>query len=122
MIEDETTWYRGTVGDGKSYKLAKYTNAKDNILTSKTTIAKVGLLRYGELMAGQFDRNGNNTTYWTLTPYDQQDLNVIIAYGNAANQSSTHHSGVKPSMNLKSNVVITGGTGTKSDPFTLSVQ
>ena len=123
MIVDSNDWYLGTVGDGVSYKLAKYTDENmSNLVEVYSDRLKVGLLRYGELMAGQFDRNGNNTTYWTLTPYDQQDLNVIIAYGNAVNQSSTHHGGVKPSMNLKSNVVITGGTGTKSDPFTLSVQ
>ena len=124
MIVDSNDWYLGTVGYGVSYKLAKYTdeNMSNLVEVYSDQRLKVGLLRYGELMAGQFDRYGNNTTYWTLTPYDQQDLNIIIAYGNAANQSSTHHSGVKPSMNLKSNVVITGGTGTKSDPFTLSVQ
>ena len=124
MIVDSNDWYLGTVGDGVSYKLAKYTdeNMSNLVEVYSDQRLKVGLLRYGELMAGQFDRYGNNTTYWTLTPYDQQDLNVIIVYGTAVNQSSTHHSGVKPSMNLKSNVVITGGTGTKSDPFTLSVQ
>ena len=30
--------------------------------------------------------------------------------------------GVRPSLNIKSNVVITGGDGTKENPFTLSVQ
>src|SRR5699024_11197745 len=53
MIEDSTTWYLGTVGSGTSYKLAKYTNTTDNVLTPSTTTAKVGLLRLVELMAGQ---------------------------------------------------------------------
>ena len=70
MIEDNTTWYLGTVGYGASYKLAKYTDTTGNTLISSTTDAKVGLLRIGELMAGQFDRYENNTDYWTLTPYD----------------------------------------------------
>ena len=33
---------------------------------AKSTNAKVGLLRLGELMSGQFDRYGNNSFYWTL--------------------------------------------------------
>src|SRR5699024_9146835 len=49
MIEDNTTWYLGTVGDGTSYKLAKYTDITGTTLTSSTTTAKVGLLRFGEL-------------------------------------------------------------------------
>ena len=56
MIEDSTTWYLGTVGSGASYKLAKYTDTVMSSLTSSTTEAKVGLLRFGELMSGQFDR------------------------------------------------------------------
>ena len=55
MIEDSTTWYLGTVGSGVSYKLAKYTDTTGTILTSSTASSKVGLLRLGELMAGQFD-------------------------------------------------------------------
>ena len=69
MIEDNTTWYLGTVGYGTSYKLAKYTDTTGTTLTSSTTTAKVGLLRLGELMAGQFDRSANNASYWLLTPY-----------------------------------------------------
>ncbi len=61
MIEDSTTWYLGTVGSGASYKLAKYTDTVMSSLTSSTTEAKVGLLRFGELMSGQFDRYSNNT-------------------------------------------------------------
>ena len=56
MIEDSTTWYLGTVGNGASYKLAKYKDINMSNLTSTTTNAKIGLLRYGELMSGQFDK------------------------------------------------------------------
>src|SRR5699024_755174 len=58
MIEDNTTWYFGTVGGGSSYsyKNAKYTDASGTTTTLNVAQTKVGLLRYGELMAGQFDR------------------------------------------------------------------
>ena len=121
MIEDETTWYLGRVSDDASYKLAKYTNATGNTLTSKTTIAKVGLLRHGELMSGQFDRRGNNTNYWTLT---MTSSSYVWGVGNAGGMylGDQHDPyGIRPSLNLKSNVQITGGDGTKSNPFTLTL-
>ena len=34
---------------------------------------------------------------------------------------STMMAGIKPAMNLKSNVVITGGDGTKTNPFTIKL-
>ena len=122
MIEDSTTWYLGTVGDGTSYKLAKYTDTIDNILTSSTTTAKVGLLRFGELMAGQFDGYGNNTAYWTLTPYSSSYVRLVNNSGYVDYDSPSSDSyGARPSMNLKSNVVITSGDGTKNNPFQIEL-
>ena len=121
MIEPSTTWYLGTVGDGTSYKLAKYADINMSSTTSSTTEARVGLLRLGELMSGQFDRYDNNTTYWTLTRYSTFGVRYVIRSGNANYTDPSDTSGTRPSMNLKSSVVITGGSGTKSDPFVLAV-
>ena len=122
MIEDSTTWYLGTVGSGTSYKLAKYTDTNMSSTTSSTIDAKVGLLRFGELMAGQFDRN-DNTNYWTLTPYNSSLVQYVSYSGDASYRSpSGRSSGVRPSVNLKSNVVITSGDGTKEQPFEIALQ
>ena len=120
MIEDSTTWYIGTVGSRTSYKLAKYTDTNMSGYATSTD-AKVGLLRMGELMAGQFDRNDNNTIYWTLTPYSSSSVRSVNYNGNANNNTPTNADGVRPAMNLKSNVQITSGTGTESDPFVLAL-
>ena len=119
MIEDNTTWYLGTVG-GTNYKLAKYQDATGSNLTTSTTTAKIGLLRLGELMAGQFDKSGNNATYWILTPYSSSNVRYVHDSGNSYNISPTYSLGSRPSMNLKSTVKIVSGTGTKSDPFVIS--
>ena len=121
MIEDNTTWYLGTIGDGANYKLSKYQNATGSTLTTSTTTAKVGLLRLGELMAGQFDKFANSIGYWTLTPYSTSYVRTVQNIGNASFDGKADLNGYRPSMNLKSNVVITGGTGTKSDPFTIKL-
>ena len=119
MIEDNTTWYLGTVGYGTSYKLAKYTDTTGTTLTSSTANAKVGLLRYGELMTGHFDRLENITDYWLLTPRSTSDVWYLDRLGEGSwdttNSDYTH--GVRPSMNLKSNVQIVNGDGTKNNPF-----
>ena len=120
MIEDNTTWYLGTVGDA-SYKLAKYQDITGSNLTTSTTTAKIGLLRSGELMAGQFDKYGNNTYYWTLTPYGSSAVRRVDNYGVGSNDSPSYSRGFSPSMNLKSNVIITGGDGTKSNPFQIKL-
>ena len=120
MIEDSTTWYLGTVGSGASYKLAKYTDISMSGYATSTE-SKVGLLRMGELMAGQFDRYGNNITYWTLTPDSAYYVRYVFDDGIANNNAPTYSGGVRPSINLKSNVVITGGNGTKNSPFTLTL-
>ena len=122
MIEDNTTWYLGTVRYAFSYKLAKYQDTTGSNLTTSTTTAKVGLLRIGELMAGQFDKNGNNTGYWTLTPYDSYNVrDVGNCGGNGNNGGPTNSNVPRPSMNLKSNVIITGGDGTKNSPLRIKL-
>ena len=121
MIEDSTTWYLGTVGRGTSYKLAKYTDTTGTTLTSSTTTAKVGLLRLGELMAGQFDRYGNNTNYWTLTPYSASGVWRVADYGYANYVTTALAGGARPSINLKSNVQIVSGDGTLNSPFELQL-
>ena len=120
MIENNTTWYLGTVENLNSYKLAKYIDTNMDSTTLATTDAKIGLLRYGELMTGQFS---NRNFYWNITPFLE---NLVWVTGNQSDvyplSTSENMYGIKPAMNLKSNVVITGGTGLKNDPFTLSVQ
>ena len=127
MIEESTIWYLGTVGDNSSYsyKNAKYTDANIDNLTSSTTNAKVGLLRFGELMSGQFG-NINRMNYWTITPFAPSLVWPVGSMGDAyyispsGIESASY--GINPSLNLKSNVIITGGDGTLQNPFELSIQ
>ena len=122
MIEDSSTWYLGTVGSGTSYKLAKYIDT-DMTGYAISTESKVGLLRFRELMSDQFDTVGNNTYYWILTPYSSSGVRSVSNSGGASNyySPSSNSCGVRASINLKSNVVITGGDGTKNNPFNIDV-
>ena len=121
MIEDNSTWYLGVVGAGESYKLAKYTDVIGSTTTTSIDI-KVGLLRIGELMSGQFDRYDNNITYWVLTSSNTSAVRSVNRASQMRSNSSTIMNGVRPSMNLKSNVIITSGDGTKENPFEIALQ
>ncbi len=127
MIEDSTTWYLGTVGRGASYKLAKYTDTSMSGYATSTE-AKVGLLRLGELMLGQFEKyyvNGSDTGlttyYWILTPFNSSNVRIADANGIGIAAPPSPAIGVRPSLNLKSNVIITGGNGTKNSPFEIEL-
>ena len=119
MIVTNNTWYLGTVMIGPNYRLAKYTDINMSGLTSKTSVSTVGLLRHGELLSSQLERDGT-TSYYLINPNTSNHLWVAAEVGSGALYTSTTSLGVKPSLNLKENVIITGGDGTKNNPFTLS--
>ena len=121
MIEDNTTWYLGAVENGTSYKLAKYIDTSMSGYATSTK-AKVGLLRLGELMAGKIDDFNNNTTFWTLTPNNSSNVRNIDRYGTAYYNSPRNANGIRPSLNLKQNVIITGGDGTLQNPFQIALE
>ena len=120
MIGDNTIWYLGKMFIGGSYKLAKYTDITGENLTPNTTIAKVGLLRIGELMSGVFSATKIGSSFWSLTSSD----NSMFYIGENAGFLSilpTSQLAIKPALNLKSNVVITSGDGTKENPFEIEL-
>ena len=121
MIEDSTTWYLGIVDT--DYKLAKYADVNMSNLTHDIVNTKIGLLRYGELMTGDYDKGKNVIDYFTLTRYNSvlSDEPFGLLFGSGGGDMPSRSYGVRPSMNLKSNVVITGGDGTKNNPFTLEL-
>ena len=126
MIEDNTTWYLGRIdSDSDTYKLAKYKNDTGDTLVTQITTAKVGMLRYGELLAGQFVEHTNSINYWLITPNEKtnHEVNLISEYGGQSMNGWDPYefAGVKPTMNLKENVIITSGDGTKNNPFTIKL-
>ena len=62
---------------------------------------------------------------WTITPDSDSSSNVsCVRYGGdlyVSYSSSIGYYGVRPTFYLKSNVIVTGGTGTFDDPYKLSM-
>ena len=65
----------------------------------------------------------SGTYQWTLTPYVSYSTYVFYVYssGYLGNQHPYFTCGVSPALYLNSNVKISGGEGTESNPFNLSL-
>lgn len=124
---DKGTYYIKRMSSG-SYKnsLCNTNNTtettKDCVKTTDVWNGYVGLPRYGEMLASQQEIGSANQIYICLiTPSSTSSIWNIYSNGCAGNDISNDvHA--RPSIFLKSNVVITGGTGTPSDPFTIALK
>ena len=125
MVEKDTIWYLGNMTKASdNYKLSKYKDENGNNLSDNTSVATVGLLRFSELMSTQSENARYNKTLSTLTIIEHLSLFIGISQygGGAYNTDNTMIFAIRPALNLKSNVIITSGDGTKENPFELSVQ
>ena len=131
---DKGTYYIKAMSSGSYKNSLCYTDntietTKDCVKTTSIwNTGYVGLSRYGEMFASQQgDGYNSSSTIWLITPYSSSYVWYVYNYGNAnssnpSNVYGTRPSSTRPSINLKSNVVITGGTGTKSNPFTIALK
>ena len=84
----------------------------------------VGLPRYGEMFASQQGNDYNNSSdIWLITPSYSSHVWNVYSGGLADHYNDLSKTyAARPSIYLKSNIVITGGSGTKSDPFTIALK
>ena len=134
----EKTYYAGTVTDGNNDMQDQISDEK--VTTSKVKVALPTVSEYLRTNSNSncktFALNNNNystckyTTWmfnrdywWTLSPYYLYGINVFYVANDAhvgnsyAGQSNM---AIRPVVTLSSEVQITGGTGSKSDPYTIS--
>ena len=140
---EEATWYLyGYSGSGLS-KQNFYLCERgqyDGCTSSATNVnAKVGLMYVSDYMyaSGYFSSTstttGSSSYYgnqnwlykgyeWTITPLDTGSLEGFYVNGAGPVYSfmNSDDFGIRPTFYLKSSVYVTGGTGTFSDPYTIS--
>ena len=90
---------------------------------------KVGLLDATEYMratTGSSVSSDNwlniNDVYWTMSPDSNSRSRYVwyvVTSGYLTNSAPRNSNGVRPVVTLSSNIQITGGAGTSSDPYTL---
>ena len=125
---DKGTYYIKEVSSG-SYKnsICNINNTSETTKNCEKTTnvwntGYVGLPRYGEMFASYQENGYNAPNYLSLiTPSGSSKVWCINQNGAGSNAITTNvHA--RPSIYLKSNVVITGGNGTKSNPFTIALK
>ena len=95
--------------------------------TNRTTCLETVISRNGWYNASDCYNNDwlldSSAAQWTLTPRSSDSSTVfdVVYSGNLFSSYAYFGSGARPSIYLKSNIVISGGTGTSTDPYTLSV-
>ena len=124
----EGTYYikNFTGGNYKGTVCTTFSNTTTIEECDKTGIATwtgfVGLPRYGEMFASQTrDYTYSNANYlWLITPYSSNVWSVSShGYGYSHSPSLTY--GGRPTIHLKSEIVIKSGSGTKQDPFVVGL-
>ena len=125
----ESTYYIGIVPNSAlTYKASICATASNTVATKdceKTTstwIGKVGLPRYGEMFASQQGSGYSSSIYmWLMNPDNTSRVWRVNNRGGGYFDSPSNTYGGRPSINLKSNIKITGGNGTKDNPFEISL-
>ncbi len=119
----EYNWNLPVTAHGNDYSdMYRYTT-EGNYPSRKndgSVTAKIGLPTYGERYSG----NDLNIAYWYINRWYGSSSSVghVHDYGGLANGSSASYtwSGVRPVIILNSNIVITSGDGTMSNPYSIS--
>ncbi len=127
LIEQNQLWYLGDVNIGTSYKKSICATVDDNIsagICERTTsvAASIGLPRAGEMFTSQITR-GTKAVFWTLTKL-YKEIRDVSANGYFNASPATQGLGARPSMYLKSNVVISStntGDGTYEHPYDIEL-
>ena len=120
-----TTWYRGDYWGSSSTTYNYKTNLES---TSNSYVGSVGLIRVGEMLSGQSETilSKNHTVtnsydnaewYWTATPYSASYAWSVFYDGDASYDSVSFVAGLRPVINISSEITITGGNGTPNSPY-----
>ena len=119
------TWYRGDNWGSSSTTYNYKTNLES---TSNPYVGSVGLIRVGEMLSGQSEtilsKNhtvvnsyNNAQSYWVATPYIASYAWYAGDIGSAHGTSVSNASGLRPVINISSEITITGGNGTPNAPY-----
>ncbi len=129
MVEVSKNWYFGTVFSGGNYKssICQVVNSGISALDceklSNEIDVYIGLPRIGEMFTSHITR-GTKINFWTLTPDSARFVRNILWYGSSSYSSSDTALAVRPSLYLKSNVVIAKdntGDGTYEHPYEIEL-
>ena len=118
------TWYQNNLAAGQSYTVSLNEESP-----TRSIQATVGLIRVGEMLSGQSSSKltkgytttssyNNASTYWTMTPSTSSSYAWDVnGDGDANSDSVSNANGLRAVIVVNSDVTITGGNGTWSNPY-----
>ena len=136
------SWSVGSVTEALTYEFAEQIKNENNI---KSQEAKIGLITSSEFIRTNSNTEqcgstrinytnssickttnwlNHNETWWTITPYDygtEASIITIDERGRHIGALARTLKAVYPTLYLSSEIKITGGTGTSSDPYEISL-
>ena len=95
--------------------------------TNRETCLNTAIFNWNSSSVSECPNNdwlyNSSNAQWTLTPYASYSYTAfyVISRGNVGSGNTHHPHGVSPALYLNSNVKISGGSGTESNPFVLSL-
>lgn len=123
-LVSDYTWYQNNFGFGNSYTVSLN---EEN--PTRSTNATVGLIRVGEMLSGQSSsiltkgytdtsNYENATLYWTMTPHTSSSHAwAVYRSGGASPDDVSNTRGLRAVIVVNSDVTITKGNGTWSNPY-----
>ena len=117
-------WYQNNFSFGQSYTVSLNEESP-----TRSIQATVGLIRIGEMLSSQSSSiltngyinersNSNAANYWTMTPAtDSFDVWYVRTVSKSQTCGTSFQSGIRPVIVIKSDVIVTGGNGTWSNPY-----
>lgn len=131
LVNPNSTWYLGQTyetcdyGDcvslDSNYWLAKYKDKSMTDPVDQTFTSKYGLLRFGELMTMPILFESSNFDAYYLLNKRSESVYYAMGVSSLFDLDETNTGFLKIAIFLKPEVIITGGEGTKQNPFTVSM-
>ena len=123
-------YYLGQVDYGENYKSTVCSTVSSDVsvrdcIKNGTIVSNVsrddyvGLLRYGEMFSSQPSIYTKDTAsdMWLITPRSSSYVWYVVNFGYLHNTDPSNGRGLRPSINLKSTILIKSGSGLENDPF-----
>ena len=107
-------WCSETTTDATSVR----TMCTNNLSNVQSPVGLLSLDEYN-LASGSSSYLNTSQLFWTLTPYDTTNAWIAFTNGSAGSNLVVTAYGVRPVINVNPDIVITGGSGILTEPYTI---
>ena len=120
-LANADTLLANSTWDYTTYGTASSTKAEPAAYVENEKVGLLTIYDFYKVGTGLSSFLNNNYIWWTMSPRtDGLNVWLVSSTGSSSsNNTPTSSYGVRPSVNLKSDIQIMGGAGTKSNPYVI---